>query len=663
MRAIVGTLLLFIFLLMNPIDHAVAAAGQSNAEANSPDNGASFSLAAEAIEEGTRVNILFDQEIDHDLLAAYQAEIIHEFESVASVTVKINPDKVEKLASESAVKALKEDQLVEKEAQLTSWGHGAIHLQNRIPVNSTGKGIKIAIIDSGVDNKHPDLKVAGGVCVLDTVLDENACNRSYMDDNGHGTHVAGIISAQDNAVGTVGVAPGASIYALKALDSQGYGTTSSILAGLDWSIKNKMNIINLSLSTPYNDPSVKAMVDKAYGEGILLIAAAGNEEHITGKEQNVQYPAKYDNVIAVSSLGENRSILKTSSIGTQIELTAPGGNIYSTVPVSLNSKGYASMSGTSMASPFVAGLAALYMEKYPEMTHKEIRELLHENAKDLGAAGKDPLYGHGLIQADTAVEAVSEISVKASENGTVDIEVISLPDGSNSYNLYRFDKLMIQNGTSTSITDYAGAGKVGYKLVPLINGEEVLEQAKKFSVWVTGPTITDMKNDFWFNRNIMYLHQMKVMNGYSDSLMKPFQTINRGEAIIMIVNALGLDLPGEQTVFKDVAAGSSASGHIAAAHSSGIVNGFPDGTFRPYASVTRAEMSIMISRAFELQSTEDNPVFPDVNSQVTGHREIAQMAANGITNGYEDGTFRPYEKMNRATYAVFVSRAMNKELR
>ena len=646
-------------------------------EAGSPDSGANesrtksaaYSAAAEALQNKPRVNVLFAGEIDKGLLESYQAEILTEYESISAVTVSLDSDAAARLADEEGILSVTEDQLVEKQAQQTGWAHQSIILDKKQPSGLSGKGIKIAIIDSGIDKSHPDLKVAGGICVLPS--EAYGCKNDYNDDNGHGTHVAGIIAAQNNEIGTVGVAHGASIYAVKALDSIGEGTTSSILAGVDWAIKNKMDIINLSLTTDVNDLAMKAILDKAYKAGILIVGAAGNQGHAssTGSEENVQYPAKYASVIAVSATNSSKGLNRKSSVGTEIELAAPGGSIYSTYPAAIDKSdgladGYSTMSGTSMASPHVAGMAALYMEKYPNLSHEEIRSLLQENASDLGAPGKDRLFGHGLIQADTFAGVATSASAAYTQPGVAAIKVENLPDDAIGYNLYRFGRKIVTAGTEETVLDYGSKGLVEYKLVPVNQKGEMLRQAVKLKVNFAGPALSDMDNKQWFNRNILYLYKEGVMTGYKNGTMKPYEKITRSQAITMLAKAIGLSPVTGPSPFKDVPANSFATGYVTAAKKAGIINGFKDRTFRGDQYVTRAEMSIMISRGFELQFLEgDSLYFNDMNSSIAGYQEIRNLASNRITEGYADGTFRPAEQMTRATYAVFISKAMNESLK
>lgn len=662
MKTRMSLLFISLLLILLPQSYNAESLGSSVNESDSTE-----SLVQRAIEEGERANVLFYNQVDYEVLNTYGAEIINEYEAIQAVTIKISTDLLNELEQEESVKSVEVDQLVQVEGQTTNWGYDRLNIANRVPTSLTGEGVKIAIVDSGVDTSHPDLKVAGGTCVLDIVDDPFGCYNSYEDDNGHGTHIAGIIAAQDNDIGVLGIAPDASIYAVKALDSLGYGTTSSIMSALDWSIKNEMDIVNLSLTTSNNDLALKEMVKKAYRSGILVIAAAGNKGNATGLENNVLYPAKYDEVIAVSALGKDNKLIATSSVGNEIEFTAPGGLIYSTLPLEHDSygarDGYGSMSGTSMASPFVTAMSALYMEKYPTYTNEQIRELLQNNALDLGEAGKDTRFGYGLVQIDKTVLPTPVVSTTTSDRGTITINIEELPEGSTGYNLYRFNRLIVSNSNDSTIEDYASKGTVSYKIVPVINGMEQVNRVTKFTVTLSTPNISDMNNSYWFSRNVMYLYSKKVMNGYASGEMKPYQQITRAEALVMLVNSLGLKPDVSYNTFRDVPNSSFAAGHIGIALKEGIITGFTDGTFRGNQAVTRAEMSIMIANAYKLQAPSQTVTFSDLNSKVTGYQAIQKVAANKIAQGYTDGTFRPYDKMDRATYAVFISRAMNESLR
>lgn len=256
--------------------------------------------------------------------------------------------------------------------------------------SSTGKDVKVAVLDTGIDLTHPDLKdnIAGGINVINP-------KKSYNDDNGHGTHVAGIIAAINNQIGVVGVAPRAKLYAVKVLGANGTGWLSDIIDGLGWCVRSGMQVINMSLGSSSSNTSFAEAIDAVYRAGIVQVAAAGNE----GSSQ-VSYPAAYDQVIAVSATDSNDQLASFSNYGPQIDLAAPGVNILST----WKGGGYAYASGTSMAAPHVTGVVALRLAAHPNEGPDAVKTALQSTARDLGDPGWDQHYGAGLVDADGAVE-------------------------------------------------------------------------------------------------------------------------------------------------------------------------------------------------------------------------------------------------------------------
>ncbi|MBI5883170.1 MAG: S8 family peptidase [Elusimicrobia bacterium] len=209
-----------------------------------------------------------------------------------------------------------------------------------------GAGVRVAVIDTGIDYNHPDLKgnVYGGANVVN-----EAKPKDYMDDQGHGTHVSGTIAALKDGKGVVGVAPKAKLFGVKVLDAEGSGDYSTIIAGIQWAVKNKMQVANMSLGAEEGMDALHEAIKAATSAGLLIVAAAGNNG---GK---VGYPAAYPEVVAVSASNSADKITSFSSRGPEIAFIAPGANIKS----SFMGGGYENLDGTSMACPHVVGLAAL----------------------------------------------------------------------------------------------------------------------------------------------------------------------------------------------------------------------------------------------------------------------------------------------------------------
>lgn len=276
-------------------------------------------------------------------------------------------------------------------SQTVPWGIeriGAVEAHN----TSTGSKIGIAIIDTGTDPNHEDLTVIDGYALVNCRPAPH-CATSWDDDNGHGTHVAGTSAALDNKVGVLGVAPGADLYAVKVLDSKGAGTWADVADGIIWAADQGIEVLNMSLGGGHSS-TVQAAVEYAYSKNSLLVAAAGN----SGPDENtVIYPAAYPEVIAVSATDKDDNIASWSSRGEEVELAAPGVNVLSTIP----GNKYGEKSGTSMASPHVAGTAALVWALDSGLTNVDVRQILQETAEDINLSSTE--QGYGLVNAAAAV--------------------------------------------------------------------------------------------------------------------------------------------------------------------------------------------------------------------------------------------------------------------
>lgn len=605
-------------------------------------------------EERARYIILYEKSQD-EFLSDIESIYIHEkYDAISAAVVSLTNEQVQALSQRSHIKSVTHDQIVEVEGQIVDWGINSTKANIAHDMGKTGNGVKVAVLDTGIDLYHPDLKVTDGTCfVIDNTGSLN-CTNGYLDKNGHGTHVSGIISAINNNVGSIGVAYNAQLYAVKVLGDDGEGYSSSVLKGIEWAIDKKVDIINLSLATPQDDPAVKAMMDYAYQKGILIVAAAGNNGTSSGIGDTAEYPGKYDSVISVAALTQLNGRATFSATGPSIELIAPGELIYSTLPTSVSSSGYGKMSGTSMAAPYVSGLLALYKEQYPYKTNAELRQLLISEAIDLGEAGRDSKFGFGLVQADLEqVKASTQMDMSVITNkGSATFTISSFPDGVSSYDVYR-DGLLIKKGaTSSTWIDYLVKGTYHYEFVTT-NG------ITKFDVVINEPYFQDLSmKDDWFADELVFLNNNGIIFGFEGNLIKPRQYITRGEAIVMLGRAIGLDGTKRETVFSDVHPDTFASGYIQSAYDKGILKGYPDKTFRASQYVTRGEMAILLAKAYELMPSSTF-YFSDVQSHVTGYQSINSLALANITLGFPDRTFKPYDKLSRAAFAVFIARAEN----
>jgi thermitase len=311
----------------------------------------------------------------------------------------------------------------------TQWGIFKIKLPQAWETETGSSNIIIAIVDSGVNyTTHPDLNdhiwlnsndpIGGGDDDGNGYIDDYygwdfvgldytspAEDNDPMDAVNHGTFCAGIASAEtDNAIGIAGVSWNSQIMVVRVLDDSGYSDDSIIAPGIIYAADEGADIINLSLGGPGSSSTLEDAVDYAYNKGCLLVAASGNSD-----SSSVDYPAAYDNAIAVGATNQNDERCDSgdwgpglgSNYGAELDVVAPGNIIYST---SLGG-GYGTQAGTSMAAPFVSGLAALIWSYNSTLTNVDVRDTIISSANDIGSSGWDAYTGYGRINAEEALAA------------------------------------------------------------------------------------------------------------------------------------------------------------------------------------------------------------------------------------------------------------------
>jgi len=257
-------------------------------------------------------------------------------------------------------------------------------------ISKGAKDVIVGIVDTGVDLTHPDLSdhLIPGYNIVDD-------NTRPQDDVGHGTHVAGVISAiVNNNRGVAGMTWMNPVMPVKVLDSSGAGSTYAVARGIIWATDHGAKVINMSLGNYADANFLHDAIKYAFDHDVVLIAASGNDN--TDKPG---YPAAYPEVLAVAATDANKNKAPFSNYGDYIDVAAPGVNIASTFP----DNQYAALSGTSMASPHVTALAALIRSANPSLKNTEVMDIIRQSAQDLGPNGKDPYYGYGQIDVENAL--------------------------------------------------------------------------------------------------------------------------------------------------------------------------------------------------------------------------------------------------------------------
>lgn len=325
-----------------------------------------------------------------------QAKLERRLAKLNSEVVKIPSGKVDSLLNEAkndpAVEYAEPDYIADK-SEIPSdpyysqeWGLAKINAPKAWDVTHGDSSVKIAIVDTGIDQNHPDIaaKIVGRA---------NFTTDSDADGDGHGTHVAGIASAiTNNGVGVAGVGYNTQLLSVKALDNTGSGYYSWIADGITWAADNGAKVINMSLGGSADSQTLHDAVDYAWNKGVVVVAAAGNDN-----SSAPEYPGYYTNAIAVAATDSSDNRASFSNYGDWVDIAAPGVSIYS-----LYKGSYAYLSGTSMTTPFVSGLAGLVAGYHPDWSNAQIRNKIQSSADAI--AGTGTYFMNGRINACNAVD-------------------------------------------------------------------------------------------------------------------------------------------------------------------------------------------------------------------------------------------------------------------
>ena len=329
-----------------------------------------------------------------DALKASGVKVIRQYKYIPAIYASMPAENVAGLKGNPKIRFVEDEGVKYPGAQTLDWGVDRIDAEYvHAASGNKGAGINVAVLDSGGDMDHPDLTWAGGIRV-----EEGQDPLDWDDGEGHGTHCSGIVSADDNDIGVVGVAPECNMY-MVAIFSGNWIAGSDLIAGIEWCLDthydadpdNDIQIMSMSIG---GDESwvEELYFQECYDAGILLVACAMNDDG------PVKWPAAYDCVMAISATTDWDGFYYQSNYGPEIELTAPGHRIYSTYKRGR----YKTLSGTSMACPMVAGAAACVWSENPTFTHEQVRDQLKNTAEWIPTLTSDQ-QGSGLVDVENAV--------------------------------------------------------------------------------------------------------------------------------------------------------------------------------------------------------------------------------------------------------------------
>lgn len=410
---LVSLLALTSFLIMEP-DHAQAAQSET-----ASDETTEYIIKLTSPVRARAVSYLHNNE--DPSFSVIESNRQH---LLVKLPVNPDPDLLEELAADPAVEYIEPNLRMRKASDWAidprfeeQWGLRAIQAPEAWKEGGRTVQVTVAVLDTGVDYTHPDLAnrvdAQNGYNYIDGNFD-------VMDDDGHGTHVAGIIAAELNSIGIAGVSGNADvkILPLKVLDDQGNGTMYDVSFAIMDAVDKGADVINLSLSGERGQEEPKMLQEAiayALEHDVVVVAAAGNDGDRVGR----YVPASIPGVIAVSAVDEELELVKFSNYGSEIALTAPGEEILSTY---LHGR-YVYASGTSQAAPFVSGTIALMKASEPQLGMQEIEERLQRSAIDLGRKGPDEKYGYGLVN---AYGALQEEKVSNAELRRISVDPVRL---------------------------------------------------------------------------------------------------------------------------------------------------------------------------------------------------------------------------------------------
>ena len=344
--------------------------------------------------QAKNVFISYDGQRPDDVLKASGVQVIRQYKYIPAIYASMPAENVAGLKGNAKIRFVEDEFIKYPGEQSLEWWADRIDAEYvHAATGNRGAGVNVAVLDSGGDMDHPDLTWAGGIRVM-----EGTDPLDWEDKSGHGTHCSGIISADDNDIGVVGVAPECNLY-MVAIFSVKWVAGVDLIAGIEWCLDTHYDadpdndIQIMSMSVGGDESWVEEMYfQAAYDAGILLVASAMNNSG------PVQWPAAYDCVMAISATTSWEELYSASNFGPEIELTAPGAWIYSTH----RRGGYKTLSGTSMACPMVAGAAACVWSANPTFTNAQVRERLRSTAEWIPELTADE-QGSGIVDVENAV--------------------------------------------------------------------------------------------------------------------------------------------------------------------------------------------------------------------------------------------------------------------
>jgi subtilisin family serine protease len=543
---------------------------------------------------------------------------------------------------------------------------GAEEWKNTPSVQLYGtNAVRVAVIDSGIA-PHEDF--CGSV--LRSLGRDYTEGFPYAEDRfGHGTFVTGVLAGcgnnQKGMTGIIGNAP-IDIIPLKVLDQSGNGDDFDISQAIADAAEQEVDVINMSLAGKGETVMLRKAVMEAVNQGILIVAAAGNQQTDTSGI----YPASYPGVLTVTGTTEKREPIPIANYGWEIDLSAPGANIVST----FIDNQYKTMRGTSLAVPYVSGAAALLKTEQPEMDMISLRHLLIRSAHDIGEQGEDKQTGYGLLQVEEAramaaekTNAIEWLTIKSGQLlAEASSQLIGFSAGLLGQQAWLFagDNLLERWKVTDSMMTVPFPAVQGKGDVLALTTDHTGTITAVHSIHIQGeaqgtPGFYDVPPSYWAYGEIGKAAETGIINGYGDGMFRPNHSVSRRHAVMMLNRLFEWNTPRTmQETFQDVPIEMPGFLSVSSAYEQHIVKGYGN-VFRPDGTLTRAQMALMLARALDPAVQADTHSFQDVPPSHHAYQEIQQLVNLGIVS--KQTQFLPNAPLTRAQLSVMLMRA-NKHL-
>ncbi|MCF0123467.1 MAG: S8 family serine peptidase, partial [Ruminiclostridium sp.] len=575
------------------------------------------------------------------------------------------------------------------------WAYDALKTARAAGYGLDGTGVRIAIIDSGIDLKNANLQNAA----ILTGYDYAANTTAMKDDRYHGTYVAQTIAGDSNGLACTGVACKAELVPLRCFSASGGGTIGVLCRAIYDAVDvYHCQIINMSWALKSDSDKLREAIQYAADKGVILVAASGNATSPSDLQTKF-YPAAYDKVISVGSIDANRVISPSSVRNNKVTLCAPGVSL----PF-VNAAGKeTTASGTSFSAPLVAAEIALLLQLAPQLDLDALLSLFQERAMDLGSQGYDNTYGYGFLPLDAAL-GTGWTHFSSTEAGLVlDAWILT---GDQAVELVRYSANGVYTGTPLlTLTDGPRSLHTtfpsptgGEKTAAILGNRNTIDPAaptaacKAHSLQKTFLGTSELTQGYcatcgyrelvsprsdhpcpsgsfldmpalghWAHEGIDYCVARGLMQGVSADLFCPNSSITRGQLVTILYRMAGSPSVSSRSGYSDVPAGQYYSNPVAWASARGIVTGLPDGTFQPDAPITREQLATILWRYAGSPAASGSLFhYPD-SASVGDYARSALIWATqvGLIQGTQNGVktyLEPQQQASRAQFAVIAQR-------